>query len=243
MMKSTWVPVRLDVSSEPHQRIIDTVLIDSNTELPDPSQLAFSLISDALVQPIVRSGRHFTGRLDSSHIPALWKQGTKQIEDQFRAIRQLQAQGQSTKHPAVADPVVSDARKRDDDPLISSDEPSTKRIKPNDAPNKTSHSLIPIHLRLCFNGIYLHDDFDWDPSLESQFTPLDMARSIGKDLKLPEDAIPLLAIAIVEQIHGLKMADIAEDDAERTTAAWPVPSHTNINHSSIVSRNHLPKPR
>lgn len=238
-MKSTWVPIRLDVSSDHHQRIIDTVLIDSTTKLPDPSQLAYSLVADALVQPIVRSGRHFSGRLDSSHIPTLWKQGTKQIEEQFRAIRQTQEQ-----RGDAVDPASGDTRKRDGDHLISPVETVDKKAKMNDGSSgRKSESLIPIHLRLCFNGIYVHDDFDWDPAMEHEFSPLDMAHSIGKDLKLPEDAIPLLAIAIVEQIHGLQMAAIDEDNAERTTAAWPVPSHTNINHSSIVSRNHTPKSR
>jgi SNF5 / SMARCB1 / INI1 len=309
MKSSCWVPIRLDVSSEPQQRIIDTVLIDTSVEpWPDPSQLAFALVADALVHPMVRNGRqHFTGRLDSSHLPTLWKQGTKQLEEQFRAIRHhhhsaaaVKAKQQTTSNdqPAVpapsADggPAASESRKRErsedeDHPNVdrSPEAAATKKQKLNDSSSSAQQqqqqqqqqqgssvvhpqqqdgdsttllqgssatkqqqpphheaALIPIHLRLCFNGIYVHDDFDWDVRLEHHCSPLAMATHIANDLNLAEDSIPIIAVAIVEQIHGITMAHhIDEDDTERTTAAWPVPSHTNINHSAIVSSNHVPK--
>jgi hypothetical protein len=304
-MKSSWVPLRFDVSAEPQQRVIDTVLIDTTTidVAAEPSRLAYGLIADALVQPMVRNGRlHFTGRVDSSHLPSLWKQGTRQLEEQFRAIREMQQpseeqleqrrreqQRASTEEPRHDGPAES-TRQRGEDTTPNNianafpqQEPDSKKQKTWHDSTSTIHSsaqgettmlpgstdarrsqptpalatpqeeerrrkqeqppelIIPIHLRLCFNGIYVHDDFDWDVSLARHMSPLDLATRLAHDLNLAEDAIPILATALVEQIHGISMLhQLDEDETERTTAAWPVPAHSNINHAAIVSRNHPP---
>jgi hypothetical protein len=318
-MQSSWVPLRLDVSAEPQQRIIDTVLIDTTTiGGADPSsRLAYGLIADALVQPMIRNGRsHFTGRVDSSHLTTLWKQGTRQFEEQFRAIREMQQQSEEQEEerrreqqrrreqreddpPCHGGPAES-TWKRGEDTTTPNDitnasqqeqqEPNTKKQKtwhdstttmnsssaqqgsiisgppqhgettvlPGSTTNASSRQptppapqerrkqqppehIIPIHLRLCFNGIYVHDDFDWDVSLARHMSPLDIATRLADDLNLAEDAIPILATAIVEQIYGISMLhQLDEDETERTTAAWPVPAHSNINHAAIVSRNHPP---
>jgi hypothetical protein len=62
-------------------------------------------------------------------------------------------------------------------------------------------NLIPIRIRLTAFGIRIHDDFYVDPVLDT--SPLEIAQSIAKDLRLNDDLIVALAVDICEQMHGV----------------------------------------
>ncbi|KAL7562491.1 hypothetical protein ACA910_008201 [Epithemia clementina (nom. ined.)] len=73
-------------------------------------------------------------------------------------------------------------------------------------------SIIPIRLRLILsNNIRIHDDFEWDCSLQDVYTPLQMASDLARDLNLNDDAVLSIAVEITEQIVRASSFDNRDD--------------------------------
>jgi hypothetical protein len=72
--------------------------------------------------------------------------------------------------------------------------------------------MIPIHLRMSINGIAISDDFQWDTNVPQ--CPIAFAQMLAEDLNLPEEAVPAIVTAIIEQLHGIPV----EGSAEPTSA-------------------------
>jgi SNF5 / SMARCB1 / INI1 len=92
--------------------------------------------------------------------------------------------------------------------------------------------MIPIHLRISINGIMISDDFQWDTKVSQ--CPIAFAQQLAEDMKLPEEAVPAIVTAIVEQLHGLSV----EGSAEATSAVMIDPREqvTNISHLAAFQR-------
>ena len=100
---------------------------------------------------------------------------------------------------------------KDNQPTDKVPVPPGESFRSSEANNKTKGSgsdqkksarrpLIPIRLRIIYQNTRIHDDFEWDCSLQHVYSPLQMAMDLGRDLKLPEEAVQAIAIEITEQI-------------------------------------------
>ena len=112
------------------------------------------------------------------------------------------ASNQTVVPPPTAPPVVKPLANQ----VSSSERPpsavaQTKR-DPIYASKMPLGNLIPVRIRLTAFGVRVHDDFYIDPVLDT--SPLLVAQSIAKDLRLSDDLIVALAIDIAEQLHGMK---------------------------------------
>ena len=231
---NNYIPIRVDVTSnddETKLRIVDTLLLDRNVlPLPDASlpenalYIAKSMLADAEVIGMGRTVRHFTGRLD------LWswdmiEQIEKCILEQLVAAFEEDSERPPRKK-SKASHVIEQAKETNDD-----DE-------------KGESKLIPIRIRMEWNGHRIHDDFDWDHSLGTD--SLTLAKSIAHDLNLPSEVISELTAHIAEQMLGLVVVEEGgsspEDAATATpmitTAAWtlePRVHQSNLAHLAIVN--------
>jgi hypothetical protein len=245
MLHQKYIPIRVDVTSEDESklRIVDTLLLDRNV-LPLPLEshrleeslsenalyMAKSILGDAEVIGMGRTVRHFTGRMD------LWS---------WEMVEKIQKYIFEQLYTAFHESSVS--------------EPSRKKVKTghttesldqkeaNEGGNAerqtiNASKLIPIRIRMELNGYRIHDDCDWDPSLDMD--PLMTAKSIGNDLNLPPEAIQELAINITEQILGLTVEDggnredVATPIGSATTTAWtvePKVQQSNLAYLAVVT--------
>lgn len=78
----------------------------------------------------------------------------------------------------------------------------------------TKPTDISIRLQLLDGGVTIQEDFLWDPSVPVY--PVELAQSIVKDYKLPEDAVVSITIAILEQLYGGLKVDTSDCPIENT---------------------------
>lgn len=101
------------------------------------------------------------------------------------------------------------------------------------APQPERRDMVKIHLRLSVNGVNINDDFQWDPNVPGQ-CPIAFAEMLAQDLRLPEEAVPAIATAIVEQLSGITV-----EGSPKPTSAFHVDAReqaTNLAHIASVHR-------
>ena len=260
-------PIRIDATSNDRQlRIVDTLLWDATLELDHADQLAQQIVADTVVLGMGRAARHFTNRWEIGGDSAeMVTKIAAQIREQWRAIQQRRASSCFHRSSSSA---TSKKRKRDNDKPTATAAPGVKE-KENEttdesnpkenAASVSSPNLIPIHLRMSIHGVRIHDDFDYDPTI---LNPVQMAQSIGDDLKLTPEMVVAVAVEIAEQVAAAedpiifwKGGDGEEDpieedeegppgDRRHLTAAWHLPHKinvTNVAHLVASSRPVEPK--
>ncbi len=245
MLHQKYIPIRVDVTLEDESklRIVDTLLLD-RTVLPLPLEphrleeslsgnalyMAKSILGDAEVIGMGRTVRHFTGRMDLWSWEMVEKIQKCIFEQLYAAFHEADVSEPSTKKVKTSHTTES------------LDQQKAKEEGKDDTETINASKLIPIRIRMELNGHRIHDDFDWDPSLDMD--PLIMTKSIGSDLNLPPEAVQELAINITEQILGLAVEDggSREDAAipigPATTTAWtlePKVQQSNLAHLAIVT--------
>jgi SNF5 / SMARCB1 / INI1 len=208
-------PIRIDVGYPPPPateaakatstysiRIIDTLLVDPRdiTSHADTSllyqQWAHSIVTDAMVVGITRAIKKpettteslFSGRVESIVMPASGGSAVPQLLDTAKVQqyliphvrRQIQSQCYTIQqyHASIMGRLRGET-------------------------NAASSKMIPIRLRIELpppQKIRIHDDFLYDLSCCDTVSPLQVAQSIVSDLRLPNDAVSILTIHIMEQI-------------------------------------------
>jgi len=185
------VPIRIDVLSEDKTlRIVDTLLFDPAcwpvtlyqplyTSLEENITLmAHTILSDAEVQGMGRTVRHFTGRLD------LWSPKLqKAVEDQLRP--QLWKLATTT----IASTTTTTASKHNNDD--------------DDDDDEYDETLVPISIRLMIDRLVIHEDILWDNY--GRVSPFEFARDMAVEMNLPDEATVAIATTITEQLHGLSI--------------------------------------
>lgn len=212
------IPVRIDVSSnDKSARIIDTLLIDptcwpiplyftSNANSLEEAverniqEYAHGIISDAEVQGMGRTVRHFTGRIE------LWTPSLQtMVEDQLRPQIWQIVHTHFQSHITTSTPTTSPPS------LI----PISIRLLLNNYYYNTSGSTTgttPPHTGTL--GIMVEEDFIfWDPALAANISPLEVAQDIAKDLMLPDEAALDIATLMLEQIRSFQNNNNPTNDA------------------------------
>lgn len=230
--------------------------------------LAYMLLSDMEVQGMGRTTRHFTGRVD------LWSASLQaKIKDQL--IPQLRHVAKTTKlkvvkrkaqlpsHEYEEETGNKDSKKqkvengaedapegnengKDENNTPEKKEDSIESTPPPTIRKKKHSELVPVRLRLCVNGVCIHDDFIWDLSIPQ--CPIEFAQSLGDDLNLSDEAVVAIVTSIVEQLDGSAVEDTNDLDhagAEATarkhaTAAWKVDPKENMNNLQQLLLRHRP---
>lgn len=235
---STLIPVRVDVLSDDQLlRIVDTLLIDP-TCWPIPltvplhiaveqnvTSLAYDILSDAEVQGMGRTVRHFTGRFE------IWNAKLQEkVEAQLRPQLWKIANGQAI-IPKRQSEEKKDGGYNDDD--VDDD-------YCNHDTNDMSH-LIPISIRFIQNRMVVHEDILWDP--HGLVSPIEFAQSMTKELNLPEEATVSILMTMLEQIYGLPMDDspdeAVEQDLEKDVrGAWMLDVKDKLRTDSQIVAHH-----
>jgi len=107
-------------------------------------------------------------------------------------------------------------------------------VEPSAQPPKDKRDMVKIHLRLCINGVNINDDFQWDPSVPDQ-CPIAFAQTLAEDLKLPDEAVPAIAIAIVEQLSGIQV-----EGTPQPTSAFHVDAREQVANVAHIASFHRP---
>ena len=118
--------------------------------------------------------------------------------------------------------------------------------RPLQRKKSTKASLVPVRLRLCVNGVRIHDDFIWDLSIPQ--CPIEFAQSLGHDLNLSDEAIVAIVTSIVEQLDGSAVEDTndldgltgAEAARKNATAAWRMDTKANLANMVDLLGRHRP---
>lgn len=262
------VPLRVNVVSDDHNLTILETLVLDRTCLPIPlydplddaiernaDELAYMLLSDMEVHGMGRTVRHFTGRVDLWNA-SLQQKIKKQLIPQLRHVLKSSKLRIVNRHltPSVsgADEEQSKKRKRDETEEKASEKAAEKKEEEKTETTaslpkkKKKASPVPVRLRLCVNGIRIHDDFIWDKSVPQ--CPIEFARSLGKDLNLPDEAIVAIVTSIVEQLDGAMVDDTKDldnspgPDAQRknATAAWPLEHRVHMANTTHLLTLHRP---
>lgn len=132
-----------------------------------------------------------------------------------------------------------DAASNPDTPAPTAANRATKRLC-----NKAS--LVPVRLRLCINGVRIHDDFIWDLSVPQ--CPIEFARSFGEDLNLSDEAVVAVVTSIVEQLDGSTVEDTSDLDGltgekaarKHASAAWQIDTKSNTSNLVQLVVKHRP---
>jgi len=262
-------PIRIDATSNDRQlRIVDTLLWDATLLKLDTNnnadQLAQQIVADTVVLGMGRAARHFTNRweIGGDSAAEMTAKIAAQIREQWRAIQQRRACGVQDGSSSA----TGKKRKRDNDEptataasSVKEEEKAANESNPKEnAASVSSPNLIPIHLRMSIHGVRIHDDFDYDPT--GILNPVQMAQSIGDDLKLTPEMVVAVAVEIAEQVAAAEDPiifwkgggeDPIEEDEEgppgdrrNLTAAWHLPHKinvTNVAHLVASSRPAEPK--
>ena len=101
-------------------------------------------------------------------------------------------------------------------------------------PERKTKDMVKIHLRLCTNGVNINDDFQWDPNVPDQ-CPIQFAQKLATDLRLPEEAVPAIATAIVEQLCGIQV-----EGSAKPTSAFNVDTREQVANVVHISSFHRP---
>ena len=108
-------------------------------------------------------------------------------------------------------------------------------------------ALVPVRLRLCVNGVRIHDDFIWDLSVDQ--CPIAFAQNLGKDLNLSDEAVVAVMTSIVEQLDGSTVEDtkdlVESSDAtvvakKNATAAWELEQREHVANVTQLLTLHRP---
>ena len=226
--------------------------------------LAYMLLSDMEVQGMGRTTRHFTGRVDiwSASLQAKIKD---QLVPQLRHVAKTtklkvvkrkaqlpsrdyekeemakndskrQKVGKDTEDGAEEDASEGKKEGKEESDHSVKKEGSTESAPPPAIRKKKHSKLVPVRLRLCVNGIRIHDDFIWDLSIPQ--CPIEFAQSLGDDLNLSDEAVVAIVTSIVEQLDGSAVEDTNDLDhagpeataRKHATAAWKVDPKENVNN-------------
>lgn len=126
-------------------------------------------------------------------------------------------------------------------------ETTAKAHPPESVESKDTSHLIPMRLRLSVHGVRIHDDFHYDPALG--VNPLTIAQAMGRDLSLADEAVVAIAIDIAEQVQGLKITDVPQEerdeggptDKRNVSAAWHLPERVHITNVAHLVAQHRHK--
>lgn len=267
---TSLVPLRVNVVSDDKVNVlVDTLILDRNCwpvplffPLEDAvernaEELAYMLLTDAEVQGMGRTVRHFTGRTEiwSS---SLFRKIVEQLRPQLRHVAETSKMlyPKTTKRQAAHTQQGKElvgSKKLEESAIEANKNEAKKDGNPNDdetcQPKKRTKkaSLIPIKLRLCVNGVRIHDDFVWDQNVPQ--CPIEFAQNLGKDLNLSDEAIVAIVTSIVEQLDGAVVEDTKDLDAsssetaaarKHATAAWPLEHKVHINNLGQILAIHRP---
>jgi len=200
------VPIRVDVISEDKTlRIVDTLLFDPTcwpVTLFQPihvsmeeniTQMAHTILSDAEVQGMGRTVRHFTGRLEL-WTPKLQKAVEDQLRPQLWKIAAMHRRNQDCCNNipmAITAPTTMTT-------------PNEKKELPQPQPQQQQdETLVPISIRLLIDRIMVHEDILWDK--HGRVSPFEFAEDMAVELNLPDEASVAIATTILEQLHGLSI--------------------------------------
>ncbi|CAB9524736.1 expressed unknown protein [Seminavis robusta] len=247
------VPLRVNVVSNDHSlAIVDTLVFDRYCwpiPLYDPleealernaDELAYTLLSDLEVYGMGRTVRHFTNRVD------LWTTG---LQEKIRRqlLPQLRHVAKTTKLriPKHIDDEEENAQKRKRQEEESATISTSSEAQPaqKSSKRKRKAALVPVRLRLCVNGVRIHDDFIWDLSVPQ--CPLQFAQSLGKDLNLSEEAVVAIMTSIVEQLDGSVVEDTKDLDVnsakKNASAAWALEHRVHLTNVTQILTLHRPQ--
>ena len=243
------------------------VSIERNADL-----LAHTLITDLEVHGMGRTVRHFTGRVDlwspalqqkikNQLVPQLWHvvqtskfkivkdndccwKKKRQRNDHAADVAAKQAERKQGETETTKENASEESDKKDESTNKKENE-STRaniRLKPR-KPRKAS--LVPVRLRLCVNGVRIHDDFIWDLSVPQ--CPIEFAKQFGQDLNLSDEAVVAVVTSIVEQLDGSVVDDTKDLDAnaaslarKHATAAWVMDHKENLANTQQLLALHRP---
>jgi hypothetical protein len=233
--RSTLVPVRVDVVSDDRSlRIVDTLLLDP-TCWPVPlyhpledaiqenaAQLAYSILSDAEVQSMGRTVRHFTNRQD------LWTPRLQELTEQQLRPQLLRIATDGGGGGPDLSPTRSPTAKED-----GSDD--------DNATTPSSSSLVPISIRLMLHRMVIHEDVYWD--VHGSVTPMDFAQDMVREYNLPEEAAVSIVTTVLEQLYGLPMDQspdptVVHNIATPARGAWLVDAKEKASNDSLIAAHH-----
>lgn len=108
--------------------------------------------------------------------------------------------------------------------------------------------MIPISIRLMIQGIAIHEDFQWDPSVP--VSPMEFAEELGQDLNLPEEAVVAVLISFLEQLYGLTINTTEEEstptnnsnnsNTAKKRGAWRLDPKDTMSTMTQVVAQHRP---
>mmetsp|Transcript_21270 Transcript_21270/g.29828 ORF Transcript_21270/g.29828 Transcript_21270/m.29828 type:complete len:303 (+) Transcript_21270:53-961(+) len=176
--------------------------------------LASTILADMEVQGVVKVHKSFVGRLKLISCPALQERVESQIRDQlslildkefssalplphFKRKREVEEIGleryrkQGRKTYAVGDNSTIDNKMKQQHISLKKNE-------------RESGRYFNVNVRLRENDIVVKDEILLDPSYLS-INPILLAKSLAKDLNVPEKMVNSLAISISEQICGINV--------------------------------------
>jgi SNF5 / SMARCB1 / INI1 len=257
------VPLRINVVSDDRSlAIVDTMVLDRYcwpVPLTDPieealernaDELAYTLLSDLEVHGMGRTVRHFTNRTDTIWSTAMQQKIKMQLLPQLRHVlrttkmklimpakkRKLLQEEDST--------TTTSSKKVEEDSMIPAASTTTSTTTITHPPKrKKKASLVPVRLRLCVNGVRIHDDFIWDLNVPQ--CPMEFAQSLGKDLNLSDEAVVAIMTSIVEQLDGSIVEDTKDLDAntpkKQASAAWPLDHKLHVANVTQLLTIHQPQ--
>jgi SNF5 / SMARCB1 / INI1 len=242
------VPLRINVVSDDRSlAIVDTMVLDRYCwpiPLYDPleealdrnaDELAYTLLSDLEVHGMGRTVRHFTNRTDVWSV-ALQQKIKNQLLPQLRHVTKTT----KMKIPRREEPqeILEDKKRKLIDISSNADEDS-----PVSAQRKKKASLVPVRLRLCVNGVRIHDDFIWDLNVPQ--CPMEFAQSLGDDLNLSDEAVVAIMTSIVEQLDGSVVEDTKDLDVntpkKQASAAWALEHRLHVANVTQLLTIHQPQ--
>lgn len=204
------VPIRVDATSENATiRLVETLLFDPSC-WPIP-------LYEPLQESVERNVQHFADTIIAD----------AEVIGMGRTVRHFTGRVElwsKSLHDKVASQIRSQLWN-----VVSREgkRPPHKRTPPE--PSK----VHKIKLRLTVNGVAIHDDFDWDTSLQQ--SPITFAQRMGKDLNLPEEATIAIATSIVEQLNGVKV-DPGKPSSTLVALLDPRDQVANIGHTVALHR-------
>ena len=101
---------------------------------------------------------------------------------------------------------------------------------------KHDETLVPISIRLMIDRLVIHENILWDKN--GRVSPFEFAQDMANEMNLPDEAIIVIAMTIIEQLHGLPIdktldSTLANSIKKSCRGAWTMDPKE---HASITSQ-------